>query len=174
MLLTVPESGASPGAAAHGQQEAYSVRRTIMKKIALIVITGFMSAVVLMGSTGALAAVAWKYNVVLKPVPVKNSQGTPTAVGAGSATITLYPVRRQICWSITVRGIKLPAKSATLENSKGEPVTTLTAPASNGRSVGCARKGITRSTINSIHGNSKHYLVKVTSSNGSAVLRGSL
>ena len=80
-----------------------------MKRIGFAVVTGFLPAILLFGSTGALAAVTYKYNVVLKPTPIKNSQGTPVATGTGSGTITLYPARRQICWSITVHGIKLPA-----------------------------------------------------------------
>jgi hypothetical protein len=145
-----------------------------MKKIACAVAAGFLSAVVVTGATGALAAVTYKYNVVLKPTQIKNSQGTPVATGTGSGTITLYPARRQVCWSLTVHGIKLPAKSATLQTTSGSTVATLSAPGSSGTSSGCTRNGVTRKTISAIHDNAKHYWVKVTSSNGSAVLRGTL
>jgi len=149
-----------------------------MKRISRFIVAGMLSVVVLAGSTVAFAA-SYKYTVTLKPTNIKNSQGTPITVGSGTATITLYPARRQVCYSITVHSVKLPATGAYIKSQKkgsvSSTVVTLGAPGSSGTSSGCTRKGLSRSTINTIHTNYSQYYVVVTTTNYPVgALRGNL
>ena len=145
-----------------------------MRRLTRIIVAGVLTAIVLGGATGAFAATGYKYTVTLKPVNVKNSKGTPVALATGTATVTLYPVRRQLCYSITVHGIKLPATAAHITTSSGTTVATLTAPGKTGRSVGCTHHALSRTIINTIHGSPTHYLLTVNSTNPSVVLHGTL
>ena len=149
-----------------------------MKSITRIVVAVGLSAVVLAGSSVVFAA-SYKYTVTLTPTGLKNSQGTPITVGSGTATITLYPARRQVCYAITVHGIKLPAKGASIKTYKkgsvGSTVVTLGAPGTSGTSNGCVRRGLRRSTINAIHSSPSQYYVIITTTNTPVgALRGTL
>jgi hypothetical protein len=122
---------------------------------------------------------SYKYSVTLKPTKLKNSQGTPITVGSGTASNTLYPARRQVCYSITVHGIKLPATGAYIKTytkgSVGSTVVTLGAPGSSGTSSGCVRRGLRRSTINDIRSSpSKYYVIVTTTNSPIGALRGVL
>ena len=97
----------------------------------------------------------------------------------GDGSITLYPARRQVCYSITVHSVKLPATGAYIKSQKkgsvSSTVVTLGAPGSSGTSSGCTRKGLSRSTINTIHTNYSQYYVVVTTTNYPVgALRGNL
>jgi hypothetical protein len=136
-----------------------------VKNIRRVIVAGVLTAVVLANSTMAFAA-GYKFSVTLKPTSLKNSQGTPITVGSGTASITLYPARRQVCYAITVHDIKLPAKGAYIKTYKvgsvGSTVVTLGPPGTSGTSSGCVRRGLRRSTINDIRSSPNHYYVIVT------------
>lgn len=67
----------------------------------------------------------------------------PTGLpGQGTATVTLDPYKGEICYKITVSGIKLPATAAHIHKgavgTDGPIVVHLIPPGTNGMSSGCA------------------------------------
>ena|SRR5947209_3929319 len=84
--------------------------------------------------------------------------------GSGTATVSLTLAKNKVCFSISVKGIKLPAAFAHIHSGHagkaGPIVVPLTAPAKNGRSVGC-KSGVASSLIKAISGHPSSYYVNV-------------
>jgi hypothetical protein len=142
-------------------------------------IAALLSVVLSAGTRSAFAAGGTKYTVTLEPTNLKNSKGTPVTTGSGTAEITLYSARRQICWSIKVQGLRLPAKATYIQTTKrgsvGAIVATLGTPSSSGTTTGCTRGGIRRSLIRDIESNPPLYYVSVrTTQYPAGALRGTL
>ena len=68
-----------------------TTRRNDMKTTIRLAMTSMLAAAVLLGATGALAATSYKYNVVLKPIPIKNSKGTRVIASGTAIDLAIDP-----------------------------------------------------------------------------------
>jgi hypothetical protein len=84
--------------------------------------------------------------------------------GTGTVRITLNQGQGQVCWSIHVENITLPASAAHIHSApagvNGSIVVPLGAPDSNGDSAGCV-SGVDKSLIKAIRQNPSQYYVNV-------------
>lgn len=84
--------------------------------------------------------------------------------GTGTARITLNQGRGQVCWSIHVEDVTLPATAAHIHvapaGDPGPVVVGLSAPDADGNSSGCVT-GVDRSLIKAIRQNPSQYYVNV-------------
>ena len=120
----------------------------------------------LVGLTVTVSAFAKGYTTALSGANEISGAGVPGAGdpdGAGTATITLNQGKSQVCWSITVAAITLPATAAHIHVAPagvvGPVVVGLSAPGADGTSSGC----ITASAelIKDIKKNPANYYVNV-------------
>jgi len=99
--------------------------------------------------------------------------------GSGIARVTLNQGQGQVCWSITVENITLPATAAHIHagaaGSSNPPVVDLGAPGADGTSVGCT-DGVSKELIKDIRQNPENYYVNVHTLPGFAAgaIRGQL
>ena len=104
--------------------------------------------------------------------------GPGDADGTGTATITITPSLNQVCWSISVSGIALPATAAHIHKGRagvsGDVVVTLSAPDATGKANGCA-SGLSAALIEAILDGPAGYYVNVhTSDFPNGAVRGQL
>ena len=94
--------------------------------------------------------------------------------GSGQATFRTLPGLGQICYSITVKNIMLPATAAHIHlTSNGNIVVPLTAPDASGKASGCANT--TRALVRAILTNPAGYYVNVhTTDFPNGAIRGTL
>jgi hypothetical protein len=97
--------------------------------------------------------------------------------GSGSADITVDRTLNQVCFTIHVSGVTLPATAAHIHQGAtgiaGPIVVTLTPPDANGSSSGCAV--VTPDLVNAIMANPSEYYVNVhTTDFPNGALRGQL
>jgi len=127
-----------------------------------------------LAATTSLAAVLSGANEV-------DSQGAANKgapAGSGVATITLKPTLNQICYTIAVTGVTLPAAAAHIHNSlagaNGNVVVPLTAPDASGNASGCV-SNVATALINTIAAEPASYYVNVhTSDFPAGAVRGQL
>lgn len=98
--------------------------------------------------------------------------------GTGTARLTLNQGQGEICWSISVENITLPATAAHIHpgaaGTAGSPIVTLGAPGADGTSVGCV-DGIAKSLVKQIRKNPSAYYVNVHNADfPSGAVRGQL
>ena len=115
--------------------------------------------------TLALASVAWAggqpFTTALEgenEVPV-----TGDLDGTGTATLTLNRGTGEVCWSISVSDITLPALAAHIHEAPvgvpGDIVVTLSPPAADGTSSGCTTED--RALVKEIAKNPEGFYVNV-------------
>lgn len=97
--------------------------------------------------------------------------------GSGTAWLTLNYGQSQVCWSISVADITLPATAAHIHSAvagtPGPVVVTLSAPDANGWASGCA--SASQELIKAIQQSPENYYVNVHNSDYPAgALRGQL
>ncbi|HYZ77026.1 MAG TPA: CHRD domain-containing protein [Gaiellaceae bacterium] len=94
--------------------------------------------------------------------------------GSGQATFRTLPGLGQICYSITVKDITLPATAAHIHlTANGNIVVPLTAPNASGKASGCANT--TRAIVRAILTNPSGYYVNVhTTDFPNGAIRGTL
>jgi hypothetical protein len=94
--------------------------------------------------------------------------------GSGTATIRTIVGLGQVCYTITVKNITLPATAAHIHlTSNGNIVLPLTAPNASGKSSGCANT--TRALVKAILANPGDYYVNVhTTDFPNGAVRGTL
>ncbi len=84
--------------------------------------------------------------------------------GTGTARLTLNQGQGEVCWSITVENITLPATAAHIHpgpaGTANPPIVNLGAPGADGTSVGCV-DGVSKSLIKQIRKNPSAYYVNV-------------
>jgi len=127
-----------------------------------------------LAATTSLAAVLSGANEV-------DSQGAANKgapAGSGVATITLKPTLNQICYTIAVTGVTLPAAAAHIHvgaaGANGNVVVPLTAPDASGKASGCV-SNVATALINTIAANPAGYYVNVhTSDFPAGAVRGQL
>lgn len=109
----------------------------------------------------------------------KNEVGTKgPKTGTGMATITIDVAKNRLCYSISVKGIDLPAVAAHIHQAKagvnGNVVVPFaTAPAKNGKAVGCRK--VSATVLKAIEKNPKNYYVNVhTAKYSNGAVRGQL
>ena len=84
--------------------------------------------------------------------------------GSGTAKLTLNQGQGEVCWSIAVENIALPATAAHIHpgaaGTANSPIVNLGAPGPDGTSVGCI-DGIDKSLIKAIRKNPSAYYVNI-------------
>jgi hypothetical protein len=116
-----------------------------------------------------------KGGVVLTASLSGTSQTPPGDLdGSGQATFRTVPGLGQICYSITVKNIMLPATGAHIHlTANGNIVVPLTAPDASGKASGCANT--TRAIVRAILTNPSGYYVNVhTTDFPNGAIRGTL
>jgi len=130
-------------------------------------------------TTAGLPAVS--FQAVLSGTNEVDSQGATNKgapAGSGLATVTLAPSLSQICYTIAVTGVTLPAAAAHIHigaaGSNGNVVVPLTAPDASGNASGCV-SNVATALINTIAANPAGYYVNVhTSDFPAGAVRGQL
>jgi hypothetical protein len=147
-----------------------------MKTMVALLFAGGLLAVIAVPGVSAKSSGTVTLHATLTGSTEVPAKGDPH--GSGTATITLTLSKQQVCFSITVHGIKLPAAAAHIHSGhagkEGPIVVPLTAPGKNGRSVGC-KKNVTTSIIKGIENHPSSYYVNVHTTNYSGgAVRGQL
>jgi hypothetical protein len=146
--------------------------RTVLVVFAAVGTLTAMSAVSASGGKTFSTNLTGEAEVTAEGVP---NQGDLD--GSGQATITINRGQGEICWSIQVEGITLPAIAAHIHvgapTTTGPVVVTLSAPGADGTSSGCASVG--RELAKAIaKGPSAYYVNVHTTDYPAGALRGQL
>jgi CHRD domain len=100
-----------------------------------------VAAVLLLGSTLLATGIAHAGQTLSADLAGANEVPPGDPDGTGSATITINRGLSEICWSISVQGITLPATAAHIHLAPagvaGPVVVPLSAPDATGESSGC-------------------------------------
>jgi hypothetical protein len=121
-------------------------------------------------TAGGVAMTVKMFGVAEQPDPADPD-------GSGTATLRVRAGQAQVCYSLAVKDITLPATGAHIHFGKvdasGAVVVPLTAPGASGTSSGCA--ATTRSVVGALMKNGTAYYVNVhTSDFPSGAIRGQL
>lgn len=132
----------------------------MVKRIALFV--GVLAICVASANTIAQATGGRTFTTALLGANEVPGPGDPD--GSGTATITLNEGQQEVCFTITVSDITLPATGAHIHEAPagvaGPIVVTLTPPDESGTSSGCV-SGVDRGLIKDIRQNPEEYYVNV-------------
>lgn len=109
-----------------------------MKPAALLCFLGSVTGVPAVVTYPPAAAQTVSFSARLRGT-AEPGHGAPQ--GRGTATITLDPARRRLCYTIRVTGITLPARGAEIHlrttKTRGRLIVKLHPPGRNGLSDGC-------------------------------------
>jgi hypothetical protein len=145
----------------------------LSKRIALL---AMVIAVLMIASIGVASAGGRPFSTSLSGAEEVPGPGDPD--GSGFASITLNQGQGEVCFSITVADIMLPATGAHIHvgdaGTSGGVVVTLTPPDATGASSGCV-SDVDQALIKDIRQNPSGYYVNVhTSDYPSGAVRGQL
>ena len=130
--------------------------------VALAGVVLLATGAVAQGLSATEAAVAPAIRLARLSGPIEVPPGDPD--GSGLATLIIDPARSQLCFSIVVDDILLPAIAAHIHVAPsgvaGPIVVPLTAPDANGTSAGCVG-GIDQQLLRAIKNQPRQYYVNV-------------
>ena len=130
--------------------------------VALAGVVLLATGAVAQGLSATEAAVAPAIRLARLSGPIEVPPGDPD--GSGLATFIIDPARSQLCFSIVVDDILLPAIAAHIHVAPsgvaGPIVVPLTAPDANGTSAGCVG-GIDQRLLRAIKNHPRQYYVNV-------------